>query len=85
LSYFIENYFFLRVNSSNAERWVTVIQSVIESTMQEAAAKANSAGIYFTNMFMSSFYAHRSQNRKNSVTASVSFCAFGICARKSWS
>ena len=33
-----------RVTSGNADKWVTVIQNVIESTFLEAAAKANSAG-----------------------------------------
>jgi hypothetical protein len=36
--------YFFRVNSGNAEKWITVIQNVIEATFQEAAAKANAAG-----------------------------------------
>jgi len=38
----------------------------------------------FTNMFTRSFYAGRSLKGKNSVKLSVSFCAFGIFADKSF-
>jgi len=38
----------------------------------------------FHQHFMGSFYTQRSQNHKNSVKLSVSFCTFGICERKSF-
>jgi hypothetical protein len=41
-------------------------------------------GVNFTNMFMSSFYSRRSQQRKNSVKLSVSFGTFGIWAIQSY-
>ncbi len=41
-------------------------------------------GVDLTNIFTSSFYAHRSQKCKNSVKTSISFCAYGICMRKSF-
>jgi len=34
-------------------------------------------GVNFTKMFMKSFYAQRSQKRKNSVKPAVASCAFG--------
>jgi len=43
------------------------------------------SGVDFTNMFRCSLYSLRSQKWKNSVKLSVSFCAFGICARKALS
>jgi hypothetical protein len=39
----------------------------------------------FTFIFTRSFYVSRSQKHSNSVKLSVSFCAFGIGARKSYS
>ncbi len=36
------------------------------------------SGVNFINIFMHSFYAHRSLKRNKTVKPSVSFCAFGI-------
>jgi len=36
----------------------------------------------FTNMLRHSFYVRKSQKQKRTFKSSVSFCAFGICARQ---
>jgi len=41
------------------------------------------AGLNFTNIFTSNFYARNFQKRKNSVKLSVSFYAFGTYGQKS--
>ncbi len=40
-------------------------------------------GVDFTNLFLHSFYAHRSQNRKKTVKLSMSVFSFRICMHKS--
>jgi len=59
----------------------TQIRLELRGTLGSNGARS---GVNITNIFTSSFYVRRSKKRKNLMKSSVSFCAFGICVRKSF-
>jgi len=52
------------------------------SLMTPASYSYSDYGDQFYQQFTSSFYVRRSQKRKKTLMTRLSFCTFGICARK---
>jgi hypothetical protein len=75
-----------RFGFRNADLGVTLVAGVVKYFVTRVAVRCKCKEVtqdQFHQHSMYSFYACRSQKRKNSVKLSVSFYAFGIRARKS--